>query len=343
MIAVREEWLNQTIEEPLDSSLPICDAHHHLWYGTENDYPVEAYLQDISGGHRICKTVFVESNMMFNKDASPEMQPVGETQFIRNLPRLKQESDAVLEIAAGIVGFADLTLGAALAPVLEAHIAAGRNRFRGIRHIVAWDASPDVHSRRNTPPSLLMDRNFREGFATLQRYNLSFDAWLYHPQLVELVDLAREFPDTTIVVNHAGGPLGIGPYTSRRKSVFREWQRYIAELSLCENVSIKLGGLGMRVSGNNWDKADMPPGSAELAGVFKPYFSWCIDCFGVDRCMFESNFPVDKASYSYTVLWNAFKLLTKDFSKEERLALFYNTASKVYRLDNSGYGNLVTG
>jgi L-fuconolactonase len=333
MSAEREEWLNQTIEEPLEPSMPICDAHHHLWYGTENDYPVEAFLRDISGGHRICKTVFVESSLMFREDASPEMRPVGETEFIRNLPRSEQENDATPEIAAGIVGFADLTLGAALTPVLEAHIAAGRQRFRGIRHIAAWDASPELHSRRATPPSLLKDSGFREGFAALHRYNLSFDAWLYHTQLTELVDLAREFPDTTIVVNHVGGPLGIGPYASRRKSVFREWRRCIAELSRCDNVAVKLGGLGMRISGNNWDRADKPPGSVELAGVFRPYFSWCIDCFGVDRCMFESNFPVDKASYSYTVLWNAFKRLTRAFTQEERLALFYNTAARVYRLN----------
>ena len=334
MLAEREEWLNQTIEEPLDPSLPICDPHHHLWYGTENDYPVEVFLKDISGGHRICKTVFVESGLMLNKEASPEMQPVGETEFVRNLPPLKQETDAVPEIAAGIVGFADLTLGSAVAPVLEAQITAGRQRFRGIRHIVAWDASLDVHFRRNTPPSLSMEKHFRGGFATLHRYNLSFDAWLYHPQLSELVDLAREFPDTSIILDHIGGPLRIGPYASRREAVFQEWQRSITELAACDNVFVKLGGLGMRISGNNWDKADKPPSSAELASIFEPYTSWCIECFGVERCMFEGNFPVDKASYSYTVLWNAFKLLTKNYSEEERLALFYNTASKVYRLDD---------
>ena len=334
MIAIREEWLNQMIEEPLDSSLPVCNLYHHVWYGTENDYPIEAFLQGIADGHNIRKTVFVESRLMFKEDAPPEIQPIGETRFIRDLTRLKQENDTAPEIAAGIVGFADLTLGAALAPVLEAHIAAGRQRFCGMCHIVAWGASPAIQAGRNTPASLSVDRNFREGFATLHKYNLSFDAWLYHPQLVELVDLARKFPDTTIIVNHTGGPLEVGPYKSRRKSVFREWQRYIAELSLCENVSIKLGGLGMRVSGNNWDKADIPPGSAELADVFKPYFSWCIDCFSVDRCMFESKFPVDKASYSYTVLRKAFKVLTKHYSEEERLVLFYNTALKVYRLED---------
>lgn len=334
MLTEREEWHNQTIEEPLDPSLPICDPHHHLWYRMENDYPVEAFLKDISGGHNIRKTVFVESGLMFNKEASPEMQPVGETEFVRNLLRSRQKNEEDTEIVAGIVGFADLTLGAAVAPVLEAHIAAGRQRFRGIRHITAWDASPDVHSRRNTPPSLLMDKNFREGFATLHRYNLSFDAWLYHPQLDELFDLAKTFPDTSIILDHVGGPLRIGPYESRYESEFQEWQRCIVELSRCDNVSLKLGGFGMRISGNNWDRADKPPGSAELAKAFEPYITWCIEYFGVERCMFESNFPVDRASYSYTVLWNAFKLLTKNYLEEERLALFYNTALKVYRLDH---------
>ena len=334
MFSEREEWLNETIEEPLEPFLPICDPHHHLWYGTENDYPIEALLRDISGGHRIRKTVFVESSLMFNEKASPEMQPVGETEFVGNLLRSKQESEMDTEIAAGIIGFADLTLGAKVAPVLEAHIAAERQRFRGIRHTAAWDASPEVHSRRNTPPSLLMDRNFRRGFATLQRYNLSFDAWIYHPQLDELTDLAREFPDTSIILNHVGGPLRIGPYASKLESAFREWQRSINELAACDNVSVKLGGLGMRISGNNWDKAEKPPSSTELAKAFEPYITWCIECFGVDRCMFESNFPVDKASYSYTILWNAFKRLTENLAQEDRLALFYNTALKVYRLDD---------
>ena len=333
MLAEREEWLNQTIEEPLDPSLPICDPHHHLWYGSGNEYTVEDFLRDISGGHNIRKTVFVESGLMFKEDAPAELQSVGETEFIRKLPQPKQENETEPEIAAGIVGFADLTLGASVAPVLEAHIAAGKQRFRGIRHIAAWDTNRDVHSRRNTPPSLLMDSKFREGFATLQRYNLSFDAWLYHPQLNELIDLTRAFQDTTIILDHVGGPLRIGPYTSRREAVFQEWQRSIAELASCDNVSVKLGGLGMRIFGVDWDKTDNPRSSAELASAFKPYITWCIERFGVERCMFESNFPVDKASYSYAVLWNAFKRLTKDYSEDERLALFYDTASKVYRLN----------
>ena len=329
----REEWLNQIKEEALDPSLPICDAHHHLWYNADDSYTVEDYRKDISGGHRVLRTVFVESRLMLKENAPPEMQPVGETRFVRDITSAgKVGDDTTIDIAAGIVGFADLTLGAAVAPVLEAHIDAGRGRFRGVRYITAWDASPELKSRRFVPRGLLMDRKFREGFAILHRYGLSFDAWLYHPQLPELIDLAREFPDITIIVNHAGGPLGIGPYATARKSVFQDWKNSISELSGCRNVFMKLGGLGMRISGYHWPEADRPPHSVELARVFEPYILWCIQRFGVDRCMFETNFPVDKASYSCTSLWNAFKRITDNFSYEERLALFYNTAVKVYRL-----------
>ena len=333
MQAEREEWLNQTIEKPLDPSLPICDAHHHLWYDTDNNYTVEDFLQDISGGHYVCRTVFVESRLMLKKDAPPEIQPVGETEFVEKITaRAKGRAGKMPAIAAGIVGFADLTMGACVASVLEAHITAGKKRFRGVRYITTWDASRNIRSRREVHRGLLGDRKFREGFATLRQYGLSFDAWLYHPQLMELVELAREFPDIPIIVDHAGGPLGIGPYALKRASVFEEWKRSIKELSGCHNVYVKLGGLGMKICGYIWNEADKPPHSIELASVFEPYYLWCIERFGVDRCMFESNFPIDKASYSYTVLWNAFKRITANFSYAERLALFHDTAVNVYRL-----------
>jgi L-fuconolactonase len=335
MLAEREAWLNQEIEEALEPSLPICDPHHHLWYNSDNNYTAEDFLEDISGGHHVCQTVFVESRMMLKEDAPPEMQPVGETEFVRNIVSgVGGGTDGAPVIAAGIIGFADLTRGAAVAAVLEAHIAAGKNRFRGIRYITARDDSLSIKARFEVPQALLMDRKFREGFAALRRYGLSFDAWLYHPQLAELVDLAREFPDIPIIVDHAGGPLGIGPYELERESVFQDWKRGIRELSYCGNVYIKLGGLGMKICGHHWDEAEKPPDSIELARVFQPYYLWCIERFGVHRCMFESNFPVDKASYSYTTLWNAFKRLTEDFSHEERLALFHDTAVNVYRLSN---------
>jgi len=211
-------------------------------------------------------------------------------------------------------------------------MAASRNRFRGIRHISAWDANTDIRSYRNPPKGLLLDPKFREGFACLQKYGLSFDAWLYHPQLMELVDLARTFPDTPIIVDHIGGPLGIGPYAEKREEVFEEWKHGIAVLATCPNVVVKLGGLGMPLCGFGWNERSTPPGSAELAETMIPYYHWCIEQFGVDRCMFESNFPVDKISYSYAVLWNAFKRVSKGFSPEDRAALFHDTAVKAYRL-----------
>jgi len=332
MTTEHESWLTLTLEDPIDPDLPICDPHHHLWERADNRYLLEELLQDIGAGHNIVQTVFVQCGSMYRKDGPEEMRPVGETEFVQNIA-IQSESRRYVKtrVAAGIVGFADLTLGTAVRPVLEAHIAASRERFRGIRHISAWDASPEIRSSRNNP-HLLSDSRFREGFACLQEYDLSFDAWLYHPQLVELVDLARAFPDTPIIVDHVGGPLHIGPYAGKREEVFTNWKRGIAALATCPNVVVKLGGLGMPICGFDWHERPTPPGSVELAEAMAPYYHWCIEQFGVERCMFESNFPVDKMSYSYTVMWNAFQRLAKDFSAEERAALFHNTAATVYRL-----------
>ncbi len=216
--------------------------------------------------------------------------------------------------------------------MLEAHIAASKNRFRGIRQSCRVVGDVDVKIRKNRPSGRLLDTKFREGFACLQRYGLSFDAWVHHPQLIELMDLARAFPDIPIILNHTGAPLGIGPYAGKREEVFQDWKRGIAALANCPNVVVKLGGLGMGICGFGWDKRATPPASTELAEAMAPYYYWCIEHFGVDRCMFESDFPTDKISYSYTVLWNAFKRISKDFSPEDRAALFHDTAVKVYRL-----------
>ncbi len=329
----REAWLKLTVEEPIDPDLPICDPHHHLWDRPNNRYLLEELLGDTGGGHRIVQTVFVECQSMNKKDGPQEIQPVDETKFVQGIAdKVAGGQYGVTAVASGIVSFADLTLGAAVAPVLEAHIAASKNRFRGIRHISTWDASPDIVSSRHPPRGLLLDSKFREGFACLQKYDLSFDAWLYHPQLMELADLARAFPDISIVVNHIGGLLGTGPYDRKSEEVFNDWKRGIAALAACPNVVVKLGGLGMPLSGFGWQEQAAPPASAELAEALAPYYSWCIEQFGVDRCMFESNFPVDKISYSYTVIWNAFKRIAEDFSPQERAALFHDTAAKVYRL-----------
>jgi predicted TIM-barrel fold metal-dependent hydrolase len=270
---------------------------------------------------------------MYRSCGPKEMQPVGETEFVQGIAAQSASGQyGTTMVAAGIVSHADLTLGAAVAAVLEAHVAASVNRFRGIRHSSVWDSSTDITSYMNPPKGLLLDTKFREGFGCLQKYGLSFDAWLYHPQLPELANLARAFPDTTIIVDHIGGLLGIGPYAGKREEVFQQWKRGIAEVSRCPNVVVKLGGLGMPVCGFGWNEQMTPLNSTELAEAMAPYYHWCIERFGVDRCMFESNFPVDKVSYSYNVMWNAFKRISKAFSTEEKAALFHDTAVRVYRL-----------
>ena len=217
--------------------------------------------------------------------------------------------------------------------VLSAHISAGSGRVRGIRHACAWDASDDVrNSHTNPPEGLLVQKSFRKGFALLNKHGLSFDAWHYHTQIPQLTDLARAFPDTTIILDHVGGPLGIGPYAGKREDVFQNWKDAIAELAKYPNVSVKLGGLAMKICGFGWHNRDKPPSSDELAEATAPYYHYCIDQFGVERCMFESNFPVDKLSVSYGVLWNAFKKIAGDYSASERTALFHDNAARVYRL-----------
>ena len=293
---------------------------------------IKEFLQDINGGHLIAKTVCVEAVRNY-EDVPKERQPVRETEFIQSITdHSTSRQHKMPQVAAGIVGFADLTLGSAISPVLEAHIAAGRNRFRGVRQSAAWDSSSDIVSYMNPPKGLLLNRKFREGFACLQKYNLSFDAWIYHTQLSELIDLAKAFPEIPIVLDHVGGPLGIGPYARKRDEIFQEWKRGITELASCPNVVLKLGGLGIPLCGFGWHKLPIPPSSIRLAYAMMPYYNLCIEKFGVDRCMFESNFPVDKVSYSYTIIWNAFKRISEHFSQQERAALFYNTAVQVYRL-----------
>jgi L-fuconolactonase len=326
-----DAWLSLTTEDIIDPELPICDPHHHLWDFPDRRYLLKELFEDIGGGHNIVQTVFVESESAKKQDIIQRLEPVRETRFTHDITEQNESRQyGTTRVAAGIVGFADLRLGAEVIPVLEAHLAAS-DRFCGVRQICSWDANSDI-IRSISTPELLMDTKFREGFACLKRYNLTFETFLYHPQLKEFVDLARAFPDILVILNHIGGPLGIGPYAGKREEVFREWKNDMATLADCPNAFVKLGGLGMPICGFGWSERATPPGSAEIAEVVAPYYLWCIEQFGVDRCMFESNFPVDRESYSYNILWNAFKRIGKSFSPEERAALFYNTAVKVYRL-----------
>lgn len=333
-----QDWLALTVEEPLEPALPICDPHHHLWDGVSGRvaprYLLDEILEDVGAGHHVVSTVFVECGAMWKADGPDPLRVVGETEFVNGIAAMSASGRyGPTRVAAGIVGTAPLRLGAAAAPVLDAQIAAGGGRFRGIRLGAAWDPDAAVPSHRTAPPrGLLLRDDFRAGFALLAPRRLIFEAWCYHRQIPDVTALARAFPDTTIVLDHFGGPVGVGAYAGRGREVYAEWKTSIAELATCPNVVAKLGGINMELNGFGWHERPRPPSSRELADATRPYYEYTIERFGVERCMFESNFPVDAVSCSYTVLWNSFKRLTAGYSAAEKAQLFHDTAARVYRL-----------
>lgn len=330
-----DTWLQSGQEAALEPDLPICDPHHHLWDRDGHLYGLHELLADTGSGHNVRSTVFIECMSMYRADGPDSMKPVGETEYVNGIAAMSASGGfGKTRACAGIVGYADLNLGAAVAEVLEAHKQYAPERFRGIRHASAWDAGPGVRgSHTGAPPEMLGTAKFREGFAELQKAGLSYDSYLFHPQIHELTALAAAFPETMIISDHVGTPLGIGPYSGKQDEVFPVWQAAVSDLARQENVVMKLGGLAMKTAGHNWHKQDKPPSSETLAKIWGPYILHCIDAFGPDRCMFESNFPVDKVSCGYAVLWNAFKRIAANFNASEKAALFHDTASRVYRLN----------
>jgi predicted TIM-barrel fold metal-dependent hydrolase len=334
-LPVRDEWLARRKEAILEPDLPIVDPHHHLWERPDWLYMLDDLLADTNSGHNIVATVFVQCRSMHRAGGPEEMRPVGETEFVNGVAAMSAAGGyGATKICAGIVGHVDLRNGDGSRDVLEAHIRAGGGRFRGIRHITAYDSDPTLMNPAYAPPPRLMyDETFRRGFACLAPLNLSFDAWLYHPQIGDLTALAQAFPGTTICLNHVGGPLAIGSYEGKRAEVFAEWSASIKALAACPNVVVKLGGMAMRINGWDFHTKAEPPSSEELAAAWKPYVETCIAAFGASRCMFESNFPVDKGSYGYAAFWNACKILAKGASAAEKTALFSGTAARFYQLE----------
>jgi predicted TIM-barrel fold metal-dependent hydrolase len=330
----RLDWLARVTEPVLEPGLAIVDPHHHLWDRPGWPYMMPDLLADTNTGHNIVATVFVQCRAFHRADGPVELRPVGETQFVAGVAAMSESGQyGKTRVCEGIVGHADMTLGTKVEAVLEAHLKAANGRFRGIRHITAWDPDPVVMNPAYTPPRhLLKDATFQAGLKTLGRMGLTFDAWLYHPQIEDLTAAARAVPETRMVLDHVGGPLAVQGYAGKRDEVFRVWAAAIKELATCPNVFIKLGGLGMRINGFQFEDAVDPPSSEALAKAWKPYMETCIEAFGASRCMFESNFPVDKGSYSYGVFWNACKLLAKGASAAEKRDLFAGTAQRFYRL-----------
>ena len=333
-------WLDLTVEATLEPELPICDPHHHLWEfrheRVAHRYLLNEILEDVNAGHNVVSTVFIECGAMYRRRGPEPLRVVGETEFVNGIAAMSASGlYGDCRIAAGIVGTADLMLGAAVGEVLDAQIAAGGGRFRGIRDQGTWDESDGIANGRGVKgPHEYADARFREGFAELAPRRLSFEGWCYHPQIPELTDLARAFPDTAIVLNHFGGPLGIGPYAGKQDESFPVWRKHIAELASCRNVVTKLGGINMELNGFGWHEKPKPPTSEELMQATRRYYEHTIECFGPDRCLFESNFPVDMVTCSYNVLWNAFKRLTAGYSADEKARLYHDTAHRVYRLDD---------
>jgi L-fuconolactonase len=335
---IRQEWLDRRKEPILEPELPIIDPHHHLWQRPGWRYLLDDLLQDTASGHNIVATVYMEASSMYRDHGPEEMRPVGEVEFANGVAAMcSSGAFGKTRVASGIVGHADLRLGSRVEPILTALMRAGGDRLRGIRHGVSWEAeAATLRPNPSTRAGMLADKNFREGVAAVGRLNLSYDVSLYHTQIGEVADLAGAIPNTRIVLNHVGGVLGLGSYRSKRDEVFARWSSSIKALAARPNVFVKLGGLGQNYTSLRFDEDAEPPSSEMVAARFRPYIDTCIAAFGTPRCMFESNFPVDKISYSYQVFWNSCKLMAKGASSTEKADLFGGAAARCYRLSVNG-------
>ena len=331
------EWLALTPETTLEPEIPICDPHHHFWVQRPEPVDYQQYLledlaSDINSGHNVRSTVFVEARSQYRTEGPEEMRSVGEVEFVQAIA----DDSATGRLgpgraAAGIIGRADLKLGDAVKPVLEALQAASTNRFRGIRHSVGWSPHPDLDDRE--VEGCLARDDYRAGAKVLSDMGLVLENSLYFPQMDDLAAFARSAPDLTIVLNHIGGMCRIGPYANRDDEVMAEWRKGIDATADCPNIVMKLGGIGMPRIGFDWHTREKPVSSEEVAESVGPWMNYIIEKYGPNRCMFESNFPVDKVSFSYNVMYNAFKRMSSGYSASERADLFHDTAARVYSID----------
>lgn len=308
-------------EEPIDPSEPICDPHHHIMDRDGIRYSAADLTADLAAGHNVVSTVYVECGTAYRPDGPDHLRPVGEVEFV-----VSQQVRA--GVMAGIVAHANLGLGAAVAEVLDAHLAIAGGRLRGIRFMSAWDPALDNHGRT---PGMLADPHVREGIATVGRYGLCLECWMYGHQLGDLADLAWDQPEQVFVLDHLGTPLLGGVGASRRPAILAEWRQGMRKVAACPNVMLKIGGLAMHLQGAPWSR-QAPPSSEEMAAFWAPEVDWCLKTFGVGRCMFESNFPIDRLLVDYVTVWNTFKRLVAACSANERRALLHDNAVRTYRL-----------
>jgi predicted TIM-barrel fold metal-dependent hydrolase len=332
---VRNDWLARHTEDILEPGLPIIDPHHHLYDRPRYTYLFPDLIADVGSGHNIRATMFGQAGSMYRADGPEELKSLGETEFVCGVAAMSASGNyGLTRCIAGVVGYVDLRLGSRAKGLLERHITLSDGRIRGIRNGATFSDDPVLARFGGAPgPGLYRDNSFREGFAALLALDLTFDAWVFQTQLGDVVDLARAFPQARIVLNHVGGPIAIGPYAGKRDEAFAAWRASIAEVASFPNTYVKLGGLGMKMIGFDFFDQPEPPSSQDLERAWRPYIETCIASFGPQRSMFESNFPVDKGTCSYQVLWNAFKRIAAGHSADEKTALFSGAASTAYRLD----------
>jgi predicted TIM-barrel fold metal-dependent hydrolase len=330
----RPDWLALHSEEIIEPERTIVDAHHHLWDRRGDRYLLDEFTDDLGTGHNVVATVFVDCRSMYRAHGPDVMRPIGEVEFANGIAAQSASGGyGQSAVCAAIVSHANLLIGSQVRPVLEAQIKAGNGRFRGIRYSAASDVDRGVISAHaSRPKGIMFETLFREGFGCLAPLGLTFDAWVFHTQIRELADLARAFPDTKIVLNHIGGPIAIGSYSNRRDEIFADWSASIKDVAKCSNVMIKLGGLATKLAGFDFHTGARPPTSEQLARAWGPYIETCIEAFGPTRSMFESNFPADKGTCSYQVIWNTFKRVVSTYTEPEKNSLFSGAASDFYSL-----------
>lgn len=345
------------METILEPDLPIVDAHHHLWLipeaaatqlqGADNltakavggiykkhpRYLFDEFLADVTSGHNVVATIYNDAHAMYRSTGPAGLKSVGEVEFVNGVAAMSASGlFGGTRLCAGIVGGADLSLGAAVEEVLHAHLRAGGDRYRGVRNSKIYDDDRAIVGGAGIAHGLA-DPAFREGFRQLEPLGLSFDALVLEPQLPDVLDLARSFPGTRIIVNHFGLPVGIGRYSGHREERFNIWRGNMKALATCDNVVVKLGGIGSPFAGFPSFEQVPPPSSQQLAAEWGPYIETCIEAFGVKRCMFESNYPMDSSIGSYSKVWNTFKRITAGASAAEKRHLFSETAARIYRIE----------
>lgn len=331
------QWLARAErEEPIDAQIAIVDPHMHFLHRGDNRYFVEEFARDVAqSGHNVEATVAIECHAMYRSAGPEELRCVGETEFFVGMAAMSESGMYTrARGAAAIVPFADFTLGERVRPVLEAHIAAGNGRVKGIRHASKWDADPVVRGTYGPGRGgLYREPAFHQGLKVATSLGLSLDASVYHPQIPDVTALARAQPDANIILIHSGSPVGHGSYAGRDQEIHRDWLRSMRELAQCPNVTVKMGGLLLCLRNFDFASAERPPTSEELARLWGPYVEGCLELFGPQRCMVSSNFPVEKAGFSYGTVWNMYQRLTAGYSPDEKAAIFAGNAKRIYRFE----------